>query len=142
MMRLQTVPGPLGYSDSPNTVRWLICASDQRWPMAVRRFAPELIPDRCTLELAVLGAAQVASSLRGQPRALVLWEVTPDSLGECCEAIAKTSRSYPQVVQLATVTELSPIEQAALSELGISIPIRHPEQLPKLAKMLRVYFAD
>ena len=42
---------------------------------------------------------------------------------------------------MAAATDLSPAEQAAVSELGVAAIIRHPEQLPKLANMIRVYFA-
>ncbi len=122
---------------------WLICGHDQRWPSAVRRFVPDLIPQHDSVEVRVCDPTDTPGVLIKQSRAIVLWQIEPENLGQWCERIAKTSLAHPGVLQLAATSELaelSPLEQSAISELGVSAILRHIEQLPKLANMIRAYF--
>ncbi len=122
-------------------VPWVVCAEHDRWPRAVRRFVPELMPPNCSIEVLDCSPADAGSVLSGHWRAVVLWQVIPSRLGLYCDLIAKASIATPQFLQLAATTELSPLEQAALSELGAAAIVRHPEDLMKLAKLMGVYFA-
>ena len=127
--------------DAAHTAAWLICSRDDRWPRAVRRFAPELTPGIGSMKMLVCEPADSASILFAQSSAIVLWQIETETLGAWCDRIAKTSIASPNVLQLAATSELSPLEQAALSELGVAAMIRHIEQLPMLAKMIRRYLA-
>lgn len=120
---------------------FLICSQRDRWPRAMRRFMPGLVPPICSVQLQQCPPSDAGDLLAGRSRAIVLWDVIPTELGHYCDLIAKTAVASPSALQLAAVTSLSPAEQAALSELGVDAMVRHPEDLPKLGRLIHVYFA-
>ena len=129
----------VGFEDSRAWL-WLICGPGQRWPSAVRRFVPDLIPPHDSVVVRVCDPTDTPGLLITQSRAIVLWQIEPQNLGQWCERIAHTSIAHPDVLQLAATSELcelSPLELSAISELGVSAILRHIEQLPKLANMIR-----
>jgi hypothetical protein len=126
-------------ADADRLFNWLVCPGRDRWLRAVRCFAAELISERSAVSIRSCDPAAARQQLLGQPRAVVLWDVSAEQLGAWCNWITKTAIESPHVLQLAAVTDLSVAEQAILSELGIVTMIRHPEQLPKLGQLLRKY---
>ena len=85
-------------------------------------------------------ADNVTSMLQISPSAVVFWEVDAGSYISRSSQIRDLSYRYSEVLQIAAVSQISDPWMAGLSECGISITIRHPEHLPKLAGMIRRKF--
>jgi hypothetical protein len=124
------------------TRRWVVCASSQRWLIAVRRFAPEMIPRPLIPVVVPADPPQVPQSLAGQRQAVVLWEVQPDSLAATCDCLARTAIAFPDVLQLVAGSGLSDLDQIALAEFPSAASMNHPEDLPRLTAMIQGYFAS
>jgi hypothetical protein len=121
---------------------WMVCESEQRWLMAVRRFATDImepwVPQIQTIEPAALTAY-----LKTGPRvpAIALWEVRNDSLLDTCDSLTQIGIVASKTLVLFVVTELSARQKLILGEYGCAAMIRHPEELPKLRGMIQGYFA-
>lgn len=126
----------------PFTRRWIVCAADPRWLIAVRRFAPELVPRPLVPLVVPAEPAQVAAALAGQHRAVVLWQADPDSLAAVCSRLVQIAIDFPGILQLAATSELSDGDRIALAEFPCATSVRHPEDLPRLTPMMQGYFAS
>ncbi len=128
------------FSADPGLVRpWVVCEVASRWRTAVRRFIPAMMPP--PLIPAILPAEpQTVRELVGRGPAVVLWEVRRESLAASCDGLAEIAIAVPKVLQLVAASDLSDRERMLLSEFQCATVIRHPEDVPRLAPMIRNYF--
>ncbi|MFK8111266.1 MAG: hypothetical protein AB8B91_03665 [Rubripirellula sp.] len=120
---------------------WMVCAEHERWITAVRRFAPEMMAPLVPA-IHAFQPSQVKASLKTKPnlQAVLLWEVRQGSVLDACDNLAQIRIMARQVFCILAVTELGEREKTVLAELGSAAMIRHPEELPALAGMLKTYF--
>ena len=126
-------------TDASQTRRWLICESGDRWLTATRRFITLLMPDDLAASIQRIAPEQLRSSLVRHQHATVLWEVTGVSILEDMDFICKTTAEFPNVLQIAATSGLDDQTVAMLSEIGVTISIERPEQLPSLAKLMQAH---
>ncbi len=120
---------------------WVVCESGNRWLTAVRRFAPDLMPGQLVVEVTHADPGNTDSVLAGHRRAVVLWEVHRTNFTAACDWLATTAIRWPKTLRLAAGSGLSDRELIVLSEFCVATTLRHPEQLPRLASMIKAYFA-
>ena len=144
---------------------WIVCESGNRWAIAVRRFAPEimlpLVPSITTCALNQVSrslASQHPSSQQSgnhltqqlsrsrsfstrRNETVILCEVRKASLLETCGRLLGLRISHPEALLIFAVTELSNQEVRILAEFGFAIMLRHPEELPKFTGLIQDYFA-
>jgi hypothetical protein len=120
---------------------WIVCEAADRWLRAVRRFAPQMMPRSLIPAIEPAESAKVQQALSGHRLAVVLWEVRPDSLADSCDCLARTAIASPNVLQLVAGSGLSDLDQIVLTEFQTAASINHPEDLPRLARMIQGYFA-
>ena len=139
---------------------WIVCESGDRWAIAVRRFAPEmmlpLVPSIATCTQDQINRVLASQPSKGNPtqrligsrassiqgtKTVILWEVDKSSLLETCGRLPSLRISHPETLLIFAVTELSNQEVRILGEFGFAIMLRHPEELPKLAGLMQGYFA-
>lgn len=100
-----------------------------------------LSPERESESGAAMDSDHLESSLgdllRGKPRVAIFWEISADVLLARTAMITTIRRQYPDCLQLAGTGALSPLDSAAISELGITAAARGPEDLPPVASMLQ-----
>ena len=128
-------------ADSGRVRTWLVCESGDRWLHAVRRFAPSMMPAPLIAATRSTEPAQVTSLLTRQSPAVILWEVEPPSLAIACDYLANTADAAPGVLQLVAGSELTDRERISVMEFPCCATIRHPEDLPGLARLIHGYFA-
>jgi len=120
---------------------WVVCEATDRWLTAIRRFAPEMMPAPLIPAIQPVEPPKARELLAGEGGpAVILWEVG-DSLAAACDCLARTAITSPQLLQWVAGPALSDRERIMLSEFGCAAVIRHPEDLPKLTRMVHVYFA-
>jgi hypothetical protein len=121
---------------------WIICETGHRWNMAVCRFAPAMMPAPLVPSVFRAKPSNTAASILGDGPAVVLWEVRRESVVAACDHLFQTAIAAPDALQLVAGPELSDRERVVLSEFRCAAVIRHPEHLPRLAPMIRAYFAS
>ena len=126
---------------SAETARLIVAGDASRWLPAIRRFAPQWLPQSLTAAVDECEAKQVASRTAGLTAGAVFWAVRLDTLVATCEHVAAIRVAAPTMLQLAAVRDLSPPDVAALSEFGIAATVSNPEELPRLRPMVHGYFA-
>lgn len=127
--------------DRSSVVPWVVCESGRRWQTAVSRFAPSLMPAPLAARVLPGSCDSLAAALGGQSHAVVLWEVERTNVATTCDCLTRTSARWPHLLQLIAATGLTDGERLALSELGAAFALEYPEQLPRLAGMIKAYFA-
>jgi hypothetical protein len=120
---------------------WIVCEAADRWLNAVRRFAPEMMPQPLIPSIVPAQTPKARAILSGIDQAVVLWEVRRASLAACCDCLAAVAITSPRVLQLLAVAGLSDRERLVLSEYRCAAMIRQPEELPGLSRMIQGYFA-
>ena len=126
--------------DDPPTVHWIIVADRDRWRLAVHRFAYEGLQKHLALSIESTvhaNSAEYVSSLFTQTTNLaVLWDLDNRTLSNCFSKISRISIARPDIIQLAAISQISQNYQLNLMEIGVSIVLRHPESLQRVARQL------
>ncbi len=135
---------------------WIVCEADDRWVIAVRRFAAEMMdplvpsiqtsdPAQMTAKLASSRSAPLPTKSRTTAQhwspAVVLWEIRDVAFLDACGYLPSLRIRNPDILLIFAVTDLSNPQMLILGEYGFAAMIRHPEELPKLAGMIQAYFA-
>tara|TARA_R110002049_G_scaffold4601_4_gene31900 strand:+ start:141984 stop:142421 length:438 start_codon:yes stop_codon:yes gene_type:complete len=128
--------------------QWHVYESSDRWIRFVRRFAPEFVTGEDHVSIKAMGPITAdlhrrikQSSVDSAAQRIVLWHVHRDNAPHAAAAIAQSRVLRSADVHVAAIGDLSTAGQMALSELGVNVLIRRPEQLPMLRKMVRLHYA-
>ena len=133
----------------PAPARWIVAEASAphprrppRWLTASRRLVPEAAAQPAGVAvIAAADATEVLSMTAGAARAAVLWEIDRERFEPACRSVARISVAAPGVLQIAAVGRLAPRDQLLLSEFGVAACITAPEELPRLAPLIRGAFA-
>lgn len=126
----------------PGVIRsWLICETGSRWLTAVRRFGPEMLPADLVPKIQSVTSDEILGSLQLSEPSIVLWEVHRDSLATICDSLAKSTAINPRALQIVACHQLTQREQWCLTSFPVAAMVKHPEELPRLTRMMHVYFA-
>ena len=121
--------------------RWLICESGQRWEMALRRFAPEIVPRGRTADLIAVAPGDLQRWLGEADPKILFWEFNRESLLETCDLVMLAANRSPNSLQIAAFEQLSHRQRTTVMELPVATFVEHPEDLPRLKPMVQGYFA-
>ncbi|MFG0260933.1 MAG: hypothetical protein ACF788_00875 [Novipirellula sp. JB048] len=128
--------------ESSHDVSWLVCEPSQRWADAARRFAGEGLAEPWAAVVIPCEAETISNRVahsHGKPAGarcppvIVLWELSPRSIAAKCRIITQIRWAFPGVIQLAGLTQIPRSLHPAISELGITLALRHPESLQHVA---------
>jgi hypothetical protein len=126
----------------PGVIRpWLICETGSRWLTAVRRFGPEMVPEDLVPKVESASRDEILASLSLAEPSIVLWEARRESLAANCESLARTSAVNPRALQIIACHHLTRREQLCLTPFSVAAMIQHPEELPRLTRMIHLHFA-
>ncbi len=126
----------------PGVIRpWFICETGNRWLTAVRRFGPDMVPAALVPKVKSTSRDEILASLAFCEPSVVLWEVRQDSLAAHCESLARSTAISPQALQIIACHDLTHREQSCLTPFRVAAMIQHPEQLPRLTRMIHLHFA-
>lgn len=130
---------------------WLIYEHGDRWSRAVERLAPAMLPPGCefhreTRPAAGGGRSAATAGPTSELPTVVLYELVGDAWRERLQMLAGTAAEHSPPLQIvALAPELRLMEQrelqliAALRGLGAAAVLRHPEQLPRLGRLVNRY---
>ena len=126
----------------PGVIRaWLICETGSRWLTAVRRFGPDMVPEELVAKVESASRDEILASLSLSKPSIVLWEVRRDSLAADCDSLARTTSINPQALQIIACHHLTHREKACLAPFPVAAMVQHPEELPRLTRMIHLHFA-
>jgi len=126
----------------PGVIRpWLICETGCRWLTAVRRFGAEIVPSELVPKIESAARGQILARLAGPVPTIVLWETRRESLAVSCESVARTAARNPSTLQIVACHQLNHRERLCLTRFPIAAMVNHPEDLPRLTRMIHLYFA-
>ncbi len=132
---------------STPTLVWLIREQGTRWLTASKRFVPALVPGGTR----VIIGAQNRDDFRGAAASgcgtIVLWETDRRQLGDLIRRLTRhaswssdapaSNGSGSDTVSVVASLELTAAERMALLELGVRAFVGRPEELPRLASLVR-----
>ncbi len=126
----------------PGVIRtWLICETGSRWLTAVRRFGPEMVPEELVAKVEAASRDEILANLTLSEPSVVLWEIRRDSLAAHCESLARSAAINPKALQIIACHHLSHREQSCLTPFAVAAMVQHPEELPRLTRMIHLHFA-
>ncbi len=127
----------------PGVIRpWFICETGSRWLTAVRRFGPDMVPAALVPKVKSTSRDEILANLSLSEPSVVLWEVRRDSLAAHCDSLARSAAINPQALQIIACHHLSHREQSCLTPFPIAAMVQHPEELPRLTRMIHLHFAS
>ena len=117
---------------------WVVCSPSDRWCKAIKRFAPEILPQTPMVltPVAPETALAVAQSLS---LGVVLWDCSGAGRFPECVRHLTNRRTSDLLLPIASVQGLSNPQKLLLGELGLSVTIGQPEELLSLAPLIRRY---
>ncbi|QDT08058.1 hypothetical protein K227x_64880 [Rubripirellula lacrimiformis] len=121
---------------------WLVCESGSRWLTASRRFVPAMMPPPLSASIIPVMPDRITAAISGHRQAVIVWSIQSDDLVDRVDRIRAVSIASPHVLQIAAVTDLSAPQRTVLSELRVSVMMRHVEELPRWQRLIQGYFAD
>ncbi len=126
----------------PDVIRpWLICETGSRWLTAVRRFGPDMVPAELIAKVESASQDEILTKLTLTEPSVVLWEIRGDSLAAHCDVLARSTATNPQALQIIACHHLTHRELACLSPFPVAAMVQHPEELPRLNRMIHLHFA-
>ncbi len=122
-------------------VVWIVCESGNRWQNAVRHFGTEGLEDSVdflNFSCDSIDMLKQVQNHAGKKHAtvIVLWEITPKTIAAKCRVIAECRLRYPSVIQISGIARIPNRYQAMLSELGITVALKRPESLQRVARII------
>jgi hypothetical protein len=120
---------------------WLVCESGHRWRQSVVRLTSDWLSNQESITFRSLLASEVSVSTSRLPYGVLLWELDAASLVPAIQAIGSLSVDRDRWLQIVAVDRLSHRDRCAVSEMGVAAVVRHPEELPSLARMISGHFA-
>lgn len=135
----------------PQTCSWLICEHGQRFVDVVNRFAPAMTPIGAVASTHSVEIAdcedQLELMIRSGSPSVILWSIRrEDILMVLDQAIALASHPTQIltrcILPIVACDRFGPSGELALAETGISVFLRHPEDLPKFAPLIEAHFAS
>lgn len=121
--------------------RWIICESGQRWQMALRRFAPEIVPQARRADLISVAPSDLHRWLQEADPKILFWEFNRESLLDTCDLVMLTANRSPHSLQIAAFEQLTHRQRTTVVELPVATFVEHPEDLPRLKPLVQGYFA-
>lgn len=126
----------------PSDIRtWIICETGSRWLTAVRRFGPDMFPADLIPKVKSASRDETLAMLSLSEPSIVLWEVRRDSLAAHCDSLARSTANNPQALQIIACHQLTHREQWCLTPFPVATRVQHPEELPRLTRMIHLHFA-
>ena len=126
----------------PGVIRpWLLCESGNRWLTAVRRFGPEMVPAELVPKVESASRDEILVNLSRSESSVVLWEARSESLVANCDSLARTAAVNPRALQIIACHQLTYRGQLCLTPLRVAAMVHHPEEFPRLARMIHLHFA-
>ena len=126
----------------PGVIRtWLICETGSRWLSAVRRFGPDMLPADLIPKVESATRDEILSGLSLSEPSIVLWEVSRDSLAAACDSLAQSTAINPRGLQIVACHHLTNRERWCLTPFPLAAMVNHPEDLPRLTRMIHLHFA-
>lgn len=122
---------------------WAVCESSDRWIVAVRRFASELVPSHIQVDIESVDVIDSSATKLGRGKDIVLWEVSAGNALQRLDQIGNLAASRPKSIQIAAVTgqpQVGSLAMAALRELGAAVTIGEPEDLLSLQRLFHRSF--
>ena len=137
---------------------WLICEDSQRFSTAAKRFAsgmispaavssaPLAVPSVQATTLANFGE-QVEPLIGSGVPCVVLWHFQRADLLTVLDQVMSLARDSRlilgrRVLPIVACDWLGRDEELALAEIGVSVFVRHPEDLLKFAPVIQAHFAS
>lgn len=131
-------------TQSPPGSEWSLWIVEEgtRWQQIMRvlgeRFVGSVAMQCCRVE------PRAVLTEIGQPRcSVVLWELSPENIGECCPLIAALSRRNERPLQLVTFVARMGIPSRGYSELALTCRqvgadwvVRQPEDMPLVMRLI------
>lgn len=126
----------------PSVIRtWSICETGSRWLTAVRRFGPDMFPADLLPKVESANRDKILANLCLSEPMVILWEVRRDSFAAHCNALAQSTANNPEALQIIACHQLTQREQWCLTPFSVSAMLQHPEELPRLTRMIHLHFA-
>ena len=126
----------------PGVIRpWLICETGSRWLTAVRRFGQDMIPAELVARAESASQDEILTNLTLAEPLIILWEIRGDSLAAHCNALVRSTAINPQALQIIACHHLTYREQSCLTSFPVAAMVQHPEELPRLTRMIHLHFA-
>ncbi|WP_068262171.1 hypothetical protein [Rubripirellula obstinata] len=130
---------------------WLICDDQNRFVDVAFRFAPAMTPAGSVPSIRSIsllqGRESVASLVRSGNPSVLLWHFQhEDVLTVLDQVILLANHSNltlgSGVLPIVACDRLSRAGELALAEIGVSVFLRHPEDLPKFGPLIQAHFAS
>ncbi|MGB1925892.1 MAG: hypothetical protein ACPHL6_05140 [Rubripirellula sp.] len=128
-------------SATPQSVRWIVHETGNRWSNSIRRFYHHLIPPEIEVTIHRLGADQDLAASELEPRQIVLWEVNRHNLVDTFDRLLLLRNTAVSRLQLIACDRLTLSQRLALAEFDISGFLEQPEGLYQIKPVFDGYFA-
>lgn len=146
------------WHDSKRLCRWLIAGQTQPWTTTLNRFAPMMCPPKCVASITTVPLGELVPQAKAwlyndaadSPNAnplpwILIWSIQPNEvpmvIDQAIELNARPSSVMSRLVMpIVACDRLDSTGRLALGESGVSLFLRHPEDLARFAAVIGAHF--